>query len=341
MRIDYTPLDARARGLALHLCSREELERWAALPDPAALGHALAMSGRLGAPLPAVAGAADIEQAERRTVAYYLARLARWAGPANPVLDAFDAEQERRSLRALVRGATEGAPAEARLAGLLPTPRLPVPVLVELAQARSPREIATRLVVLGDPHAQALLALTGQARVDLLEVELVLSRELAERWRGAAKRGDATLRECIRTRIDLVNAQAALELAGSESEVAALSLFIAGGQALDRNSFLAAATAASRSAAAATLARAFAGGTLADLFARTPDDPAQLEVDALVHTIAALRRRSRVDPLGSAPVQLFLARVDAQSTDIRRLAWGLALGVPATTLREGLVTPWS
>ena len=44
MTIDYATMDARARGLALHLCSREELERWAALPDPPALGRALVSS---------------------------------------------------------------------------------------------------------------------------------------------------------------------------------------------------------------------------------------------------------------------------------------------------------
>ena len=341
MRIDYTPLDARARGLAHHLCSRQELERWAELPDTRALGHALQKQGRLATPLPAVPGAADIEEAQRRTIAASLATLARWGGPANPVLEAFYAEQERRSLRSLVRGAVEGAPPEARLGGLLPTPRLPVRLLAELAQARSAREVAMGLFVLRDPHAEALVTLTAQARVDLTEVEFVLARVLAERLRDAARRGDATLRESIRTRIDLVNAQGALDLAGAASDFAAPSLFVAGGQALDRDTFVAAAAAASRAAAAATLGRAFAGTPLARLFARTADDPAQLQADALVGTIVALRKRSRVDPLGSAPVQLFLARLDAQSIDVRRLAWGLALGVPANALREALVTPWT
>jgi len=340
MRTDYAPLDARARGIAQHLCSREELERWAALPDPQTLARALESSGRLAAPLPEAAGAADIEEAQRRTVADYLARLGRWAAPANPVLDAFYAEQERRCLRALVRGALQAAPAEARLAGLLPTPRLPVPVLAEFAQARTPREIAMRLLVLGDPHAEALAALTAQARVDPLDVELALARVLAERWRRAAKEGDAALRECIRTRIDLTNAQAALELAGSPTDSAAPALFIDGGRTLDHETFLCAATAASSEAAAATLARKFAGSALSRLFARPPDDPAQLGVDGLVHMIGALRRKSRVEPLGSAPVQLLLARLDAQSADIRRLAWGLALGVPPAALRNALVTPW-
>ncbi len=341
MRIDYAALDARARGLAPHLCSRDELERWAALPDPPALGHALAGSGRLAAPLPAAVGAADIEEAARRTVARHLTLLARWAGPANPVLDVFYAEQERRSLRALMRGAAEGAPAEARLAGLLPTPRLPVPVLAELAQARSPREIATRLLVRGDPHAEALVALTAPARVDLLDVEQALARVLAERWRDAARRGDAALRAVIRTRIDLANAQAALGLAGAAADFAAPSLFIAGGQALGRETFVAAAGAASRDAAAAALARALAGSALAPLFDAATHDPARLDRAALAHVIGVLRRRGRVDPLGSAPAQLFLARLDAQSRDLRRLAWGLELQVPPSELRAGLVTPWT
>ena len=340
MRIDYAPLDARARGLALHLCSREELERWAALPDPPALGRALETSGKLATPLPVAAGAADIEEALRRAVAGYVVLLARWAAPANPVLDAFYAEQERRSLRVLVRGAVEGAPAELRLAGVLPTPRLPMAVLAELAQARSPREIAMRLFVLGDPHAEALVALTAPARIDLLEVELALARVLAGRLRSVAERGDAVLRDRIRERIDVMNAQTALELAGSASDFAALPLFIAGGQALNRDTFVGAAAAASRADAAARLARALAGTALAGIITEVADDPAQLEVAALVHAIATLHRRSRVDPLGSAPVQLFLARLDAQSRDVRRLAWGLELGVPSRALREGLMTPW-
>ena len=257
------------------------------------------------------------------------------------MLDAFYAEQERRSLRALLRGATEGAPSAARLAGLLPTPRLPLRLLAELAQARSAREVAMRLLVLRDLHAEALVALTVQARVDLTEVELVLARVLAERLREAAGRGDAALRQCVRTRIDLVNAQTALELVGAAPDFAASSLFVGGGLALDRDTFVAAAAAVSRPLAAAILARAFAGTPLATLFATTPDDPAQLQRSALVGTLGALRARSRVDPLGSAPVQLFLARLDAQSTDVRRLAWGLELGVPCGALREALVTPWT
>ena len=70
-------------------------------------------------------------------------------------------------------------------------------------------------------------------------------------------------------------------------------------------------------------------------------DPVALEAAVLVHTIVTLRRRSRVEPLGSAPAQLFLARLAAQSSDVRRLAWGLELGVPAAALRESLVTPWT
>jgi vacuolar-type H+-ATPase subunit C/Vma6 len=341
VKIDYASVDARARGLAQHLCSREELERWAALADPPALGRALAAGGQLAAPLPAAARAADIEQAERRTLADFLSRLARWAGTDNPVLEAFHAEQDRRSLRALLRGAVEGAAAEARLAGLLPTPQLPEAALAELAQARSPREIAARLFMLGHAQAETLLALTAGPRVDLLEVELALARALAARWRRAAARGDEALRERLGMRIDLENAQAAMQLAGSPSELEAPALFIAGGKALARPAFLAAAGAGSCSEAAASLAGALSRTALGRMVAGAADDPARLEADALVHAIAALRRRGRIEPLGSAPLQLFLARLAAHSADIRRLAWGLELGVPAAALRQNLVTPWS
>lgn len=339
MSVDYAPLDARARGLALHLCSRAELERWAGLPDPSALCQAMQASGRFAVPLPVGAGAADIELAQRRSVTDFMARLARWAGPANPVLDAFHATQERRSLRALLRGAVQGASAEARLAGLLPTPRLPLPVLAELALARTPREIAMRLLVLGDAHAPSLVALSARPRVDLLEVELALARVLADRLRRAARRGDAALRETIRAHIDLVNAQAVLELAASPGEAAAP--FFAEGGSLPRAGLVAAAGAGSRAAAASLLQRAFAGSTLARLFTGANEDPAQLEAAALLQCIGALRRRSRVDPLGSAPLQLFLARLEAQSRDLRRLAWGLAFGVPGAALCARLLTPWS
>mgnify|MGYP003376732532 CR=1 FL=1 len=259
MSRDCAALDARARGLSGHLCTRAELDRWAALPDPAALGRLLQAGGRLADLVPLNAGAADIEQAARRSAADHLRRLARWAGPAHPVVEAFDAEQDRRSLRALLRGATEGAAPELRLAGLLPTARLPAGLLAELAQARSPREIALRLLVLGDPHAHTLLALTTPARVDLLEIERALARVLAERWRTAAARGDGALRACLRQRIDLVNAQAALQLAGTRSDTAADGAFVAGGGVLTRAAFVEAAQAPTRTGAAVRLARAAAG----------------------------------------------------------------------------------
>jgi hypothetical protein len=60
-----------------------------------------------------------------------------------------------------------------------------------------------------------------------------------------------------------------------------------------------------------------------------------------VHFLDVQRRAARLDPLGSAPFVLFLLRLQAQSTDLRRLAWGAALGAPADLLRSELVTSWS
>jgi vacuolar-type H+-ATPase subunit C/Vma6 len=338
MRTDHACLAARARGLAQHLCTRDELERLAALPDLAAFAKALQAGGRTVTPLPPAPTAADVDAAMRRSAAAALAVFGRWAGPAHPLLRLFEAEQDRRSLRALLRGAAEGAPAEQRLAGLLPTLQLSPARRADLARAPAPREVALRLLVLRDPHAQALLALTASPRVDLLEVERTLARTLAQRWREALARADKGLRAWLREGVDLVNAEAALLLAGAPGEFDAETLFVDGGRSLVRDAFVAAATAASRSAAAQRLAQAFSGSTLAHLFRPPPEDPARLEAAALRERIERLRHRARLDPLGCAPALLYLARLEAQQRDLRRLAWGLQLGLPAAVLREGLVT---
>ncbi len=339
MRTGDAPLAARTRGLALHLFGRDELERWAALPDVATLGKALQDSGGTATPLPLAPTAADIDEAMQRTAAAALAVFARWAGSDSPLLQWFEAEQERRSLRALLRGAVEGAPADERLAGLLPTSRLTPARLNELAHTRAPRELALRLLVYGDPRAAALIALTASPRVDLLQVELALARRLAEDWQQALARADAALRDSSRERVDVFNAVAALELAGAAGEFDIGALFIEGGAALARGAFAAAARAPHAVAAARAIAQAFTGSPLAHLFRPPPESAVRLDDAALTDRIERLRRRCRIEPLGSAPAQWYLARLDAQQRDLRRLAWGLQLGLPPPALREKLLTP--
>jgi hypothetical protein len=59
----------------------------------------------------------------------------------------------------------------------------------------------------------------------------------------------------------------------------------------------------------------------------------------LSNTLARLTRLARVDPLSSATVLRVLLLIDAQSRDLRALAWGVTLGTPVSLRKQQLVTP--
>ena len=152
---DFTPVGVRARGLLAHLLSRAELEALAGADGPS-LARGLARSGRLLGPVGDTAQAAELERAMRETTKRHLATLARWDGAA-PVLEVFAADQDRRSVRALLRGALQAAPTERRLSGLVPTASLPERVLAELARQPTPADVVAHLFALGHPDADRLL----------------------------------------------------------------------------------------------------------------------------------------------------------------------------------------
>jgi hypothetical protein len=54
--------------------------------------------------------------------------------------------------------------------------------------------------------------------------------------------------------------------------------------------------------------------------------------------ILDLRDEMRREPLGPAPVLRYALMLRAQTLDLRRIIWGLSLGVPGALLGEGLVT---
>jgi len=207
---DFTAVDARARGLSAHLFTRPELEALAGA-DALGVARALAHSPRLTAPVSDAASPVELERAVRRTASQHLRTLSRWAGAA-PVLGVYEAQQDRRSLRALIRGALATAPAEERLAGLLPTPTLPERVLTELARQPTPAAVVAHLFALRHPDAGRLAELTAAAQPDLLALEQALARGEAERATREAARGDANLRRHVALHIDAVNAQTALLL---------------------------------------------------------------------------------------------------------------------------------
>ncbi len=339
--LDLPTLDARAAGLRAKLLRRSELEAIAGAPSVAAFARELEQTSRLLDPIERPVTVASVEAAVRHTAARHLRVLSTWAGPGS-ALDVFYADQDRRSLRALIRGALQGAPSDDRLAGLLPTPRLPERALTTLARQPTPSRVVAQLVLLHHPDASSLSALTAaSAHPLLLDLERVLARGFAARSLAAARAGDRNLRAIVRDRIDVGNVQMALAFAAGPHDVEAASLFTDGGAAVTRAAFVLACAAMTSGDAGLRLERALEGKPLAVLLRSTAGDPARVEVQAFRHELVAKRRIAGLDPLGRARLLLFLFRLQAQSADLRRLAWTAALGAPADLVRAELVTPWS
>lgn len=327
-------LISRARGLSTHLLRREALESLADAPDLFTFARALSRTGRLE-PLGEAPDLSAIEQSVRRTAARHLRTLARWQEAAPGVLDVFFASQDRRSLRAFLRGALQGAPAEARLAGLVPTPSLPERALGELAREPTPKGVVLHLVLLHHPDATRLLPLVAKAQPELFALEAALLRGWAARALDAAKRGDEVLHDYVTEAIDLGNAQDALLLSAGPRDVDAASCFVDGGRHFAKADFVKVAQAPS------LLRKALAGSPLEDVFPVGSDDPAHVDRRFLSLTLERLGRVARALPLGTAPLLRFLLALEAQGRDLRTLAWGVVLGAPPALRRQDLVTPWS
>jgi vacuolar-type H+-ATPase subunit C/Vma6 len=333
-------LNARAKGLGTRLLSREQLERLAMAGDVSALGRLLARADKGLTPAPLGPALADLEQAVRRGAAKAFCALARWGEPLEAVLEVFFAELDRKSLRALLRGAVQGASPQARLHALIPTPALPERALKELARLPV-TGIAGQLVLLNVPEAQALQRFAKQAHPPLFEVELALLKAWAGRARRAARRGDENLRAFVAEQIDGAMMRMALLLASGPLDTDVPGCFVEGGRWLTLEAFTAAAKSGSRASAAAAVDRALARTPLAGLAKQRLDDPARMEQAALARALDVQHSASLMDPLGSAPVLLFLLRLTAQSLDLLRIAHGTALGAPPSLLNAELVTPWS
>jgi vacuolar-type H+-ATPase subunit C/Vma6 len=255
------------------------------------------------------------------------------------VLDVFAARQDRRSLRALLRGAGEGAPPRVRLDGLLPTPSLPELALTELANQPSPAGVVRRLMQLGHPDSSRLLPLVQASQVDLLAVDVALLTGLAERATQAAIAVDETTRDFVRAAIDVGNAQNALLFAGGPRDGGPANVFVHGGRWLSGKDFAAVAAAGSRERALTLLAAALATSPLASSLPAVPADLVRFDRAFLTETLKQLTRAARRDPLSMAPLLRVLLLIEAQSCDLRTLAWGAVFGTPPLLRKQQLMTP--
>jgi vacuolar-type H+-ATPase subunit C/Vma6 len=331
----WDDLNARARGLRTHLLRRHDLERLAQASDLPALADGMRAAGFLVTDADRLSPAL-LELAVRRRAAARLAILARWAGPRAAAAAMLYDDEDRLSLRTILRGAAQGADGDVRLAGTIPTPALPERALVELARQPTPRAVAALLTAWRHPSGPALVAALGAGQADLLRLEVALNRDFSERALRVARGGP--VEEFVREIIDVENTLAALVLADQPTDVTPKEAFLAGGRFVGIGDFEEAVAAGNPAAAAARLARAFGASALAGALTRPGGDAPAVEGALLRARIAEQRAAARRDPLGPAPLLGFVLSLRAETADLRRLIWGLALEAPHSLLAAELTT---
>jgi vacuolar-type H+-ATPase subunit C/Vma6 len=332
-------LIARSRGIATRLLPRQTLEALADADDLDAFARSLARV------VPQFASAATpvdvfaVEQVVAQVAYGHFETLARWRGRSAGVLDIYAASQDRHTLRALLRGAMSGAPPSARLRASRATESLPKPALTRLATASSPANVVRELVHLGHPDARRVLPLVQATQVDLFAVDTALLVGFAERATRAAAGADQQARDFVHVLIDAGNAENALLLAGEFAEVHAAHLFVRGGRWLSEQAFVSAAGATQPERALTLLAAALAASPLAAAVPIVAGEATALGRLLLVAMLRHLTRAARLDPLSTAPLFRVLLLIEAQSRDLRALAWGAQMRTPPFLRKRQLVTP--
>jgi vacuolar-type H+-ATPase subunit C/Vma6 len=334
----WDAVNARARGLSTHLVDHAALAALSSAPGLPELAGRLREAG-FTLPETAEPTAGALELAVRRRAAAELAVLGRWSARRPDLVAALFDEEDRRSVRALLRGAIERAPAELRIAGLVPTPALPERALEELARAPTPAAVTALLAAWQHPFGPPLAVGTRSPHPDLYALESVLSRAAAARLATVARRVGGLLAAFIHETIDLDNALGAVALAAVPTEVAPREAFLTGGRRLSLETFERAVATRDPAAAAERVASAFGSGPLAAAFGgRSGEDMAALEDAVLRARIATLEQLARRDPLGPAPLLAFALALRAQTVDLHRVIWGVALGAPPALVTRELVT---
>ncbi len=337
MTTRWEDLATRARGLATHLLGRGELDALARSADLNALSDALRSRGLLPEEGPATPDV--LELAVRRMAGARLHVLAAWSRARSALLAIVFEDEDRRSIRALLRGAVRGAPPAERLAGLIPTPGLPERALVELAGLPTPGAISALLTAWGSTYGAALLPDAAAARPDLLALEYRVNSLFASRALGGARTARSrALVEFVRETIDLENACTALVLAGAEPEAPPERAFIEGGRRLSIVAFRHVIAAPDAGDAARRLAAAFGPDPIGAAFLKAADDPTAIEEALLRERITAQSVAARRNPAGLASVLQYALQLRAEVVDLRRVIWGVMLRAPRPAIAAALVS---
>lgn len=327
MKPRWDALVTRAAGLATHLLPAELLDELSRIEDLAALAARLAHLG-IEAAHEGDGLAACLEHGARRWAGSRLRQLAAWCRSAPEPISIFLRDEDRRSLRRLVRGAISGAPPATRLAGLIPTEALPERVLVELARRTSLTEIATLLVAWGNPFGVALHSLGAAPRPEPLAVEIALDRCWGERGLEDASRVKGAFLWHVEESIDLANVRTLIVMNSQREQRGKTGFFLAGGHWLDEKAYSELATLAEQSILISALKRRLAGSVFFPALSVLETKRGDFEQAVLEERIREISKQALSDPLSGAPLLRFLLRLRAQVVELSRIVWERALGAP-------------
>lgn len=331
MRPCWDDVIARVSGLRAHLLTPAALRRLSRHPSRTALARGLEQAGyRLEAG--GGVSAETLELAIRRVAATRLRTLARWCGHRVAMLGIVFEDEDRRSLRQLIRGAVEGAAPDQRAAGLVPTPALPERALEELSRCDTVPSVGALLAVWHHPFAPAVLAAGTPRRPPLLPIEVGLSRCFFARALSAARKESVLLRY-VRDGIDLENIWTAAGLTGA-SDLGVGACFIPGGARIPAGLAREAAALPDWDAAVRSLAEALGHTRISVVLRQAADRPAELEARLLTARYRDLTHDGRLAPLSPAPVLAYALAVRLEVLALQRLIWGLALGAPESVRAE-------
>ena len=333
----WEELVSRARGLGAHLVGRRRLIELARAGDLVRMVALLEEA--TGSSLGIAPGSTPqhAELAVRRTAAFHLATLARWSRRRPDLLMPFFLDEDRRSIRALLRGAVAEAPEEERLAGLVPTPLLPERALRELASQRSVGAIAAQLSAWNHPFGSRLLGFALDPKPDLLRLDLLLSEVCITNSAAAVRRlprGHDSRRELVayvNDTADIENATTALQLAGQRTSLPLEEFYLHGGRYFPLKSFLAVAKSPDAASGRAVLVRILRATPLAIGRASSTRD---VENTMLAARLRRAVHNARLFPLGAAPIVAFLLRLRAEVRDLGLIIWRLAAGTAPPTPSE-------
>jgi len=324
---DWGDLVARARGLSTHLLSATQLARLADCVDLPAFAALAAEYGAIEALAePHVAEPHALELAARRRATQRFALIVRWARERITALTPLMDDEDRRAVRALARGAVGGIPGPERMAGLVPTPLLPVRALEELSRAGDLATIGALLIAWRHPFGTVVSEEGTRQTVDLFRFEVALARASAQRARACAGRADPAMRHYVERTIDLENLSAALVLAGHDTDALPASVFISGGAIVTLDDLAFAADNASPDAVAQHLSTRVRAAP--PLLAALHPGPRTAADAALSAMIGEFRRRSLREPGGLAAVIAFWLRQRAELQALQQITWRIAMGVP-------------